>query len=313
MTDRLQLFAGNSNLPLAGRISEYLDIPVSKAIVDRFPDGEVRIKVEDDVRGSDAFLLQSVCHPVNENLVELLIFIDCLKRASASRVTAVIPYFGYARQDRKDEGRVPISAKLVADLITAAGAERVLTIDLHSTQIQGFFNIPVDHLYGSAVLIKHYQDMAIDNLVLVAPDVGKSRLVSTYARRLGAAFAIVDQRRLSPETAEVLAIVGSDVQGKNLLIIDDIVSTAGKLTQAVKVLKERGAKDIYVGATHAVFSGDAPDKLLSAPIKKVVVTDTIPLRDQRLKEKVEVVSVGELLGEAIHRIHENLSVSSLFD
>lgn len=313
MTDRLQLFAGNSNLPLAGRISEYLDIPVSKAIVDRFPDGEVRIKVEDDVRGSDAFLLQSVCHPVNENLVELLIFIDCLKRASASRVTAVIPYFGYARQDRKDEGRVPISAKLVADLITAAGAERVLTIDLHSTQIQGFFNIPVDHLYGSAVLIKHYQDMAIDDLVLVAPDVGKSRLVSTYARRLGAAFAIVDQRRLSPETAEVLAIVGSDVQGKNLLIIDDIVSTAGKLTQAVKVLKERGAKDIYVGATHAVFSGDAPDKLLSAPIKKVVVTDTIPLREQRLKEKVEVVSVGELLGEAIRRIHENLSVSSLFD
>jgi len=313
MTDRLQLFAGNSNLPLAGRISEYLDIPVSKAIVDRFPDGEVRIKVEDDVRGSDAFLLQSVCHPVNENLVELLIFIDCLKRASASRVTAVIPYFGYARQDRKDEGRVPISAKLVADLITAAGAERVLTIDLHSTQIQGFFNIPVDHLYGSAVLIKHYQDMAIDDLVLVAPDVGKSRLVSTYARRLGAAFAIVDQRRLSPETAEVLAIVGSDVQGKNLLIIDDIVSTAGKLAQAVKVLKERGAKDIYVGATHAVFSGDAPDKLLSAPIKKVVVTDTIPLRDQRLKEKVEVVSVGELLGEAIRRIQENLSVSSLFD
>lgn len=313
MTDRLQLFAGNSNLPLAGRISEYLDIPVSKAIVGRFPDGEVRIKVEDDVRGSDAFLLQSVCHPVNENLVELLIFIDCLKRASASRVTAVIPYFGYARQDRKDEGRVPISAKLVADLITAAGAERVLTIDLHSTQIQGFFNIPVDHLYGSAVLIKHYQDMKIDDLVLVAPDVGKSRLVSTYARRLGAAFAIVDQRRLSPETAEVLAIVGSDVQGKNLLIIDDIVSTAGKLAQAVKVLKERGAKDIYVGATHAVFSGDAPDKLLSAPIKKVVVTDTIPLRDQRLKEKVEVVSVGELLGEAIRRIHENLSVSSLFD
>ena len=313
MTDRLQLFAGNSNLPLAGRISEYLDIPVSKAIVGRFPDGEVRIKVEDDVRGSDAFLLQSVCHPVNENLVELLIFIDCLKRASASRVTAVIPYFGYARQDRKDEGRVPISAKLVADLITAAGAERVLTIDLHSTQIQGFFNIPVDHLYGSAVLIQHYQDMAIDDLVLVAPDVGKSRLVSTYARRLGAAFAIVDQRRLSPETAEVLAIVGSDVQGKNLLIIDDIVSTAGKLAQAVKVLKERGAKDIYVGATHAVFSGDAPDKLLSAPIKKVVVTDTIPLRDQRLKEKVEVVSVGGLLGEAIRRIHENLSVSSLFD
>lgn len=313
MTDRLQLFAGNSNLPLAGRISEYLDIPVSKAIVDRFPDGEVRIKVEDDVRGSDAFLLQSVCHPVNENLVELLIFIDCLKRASASRVTAVIPYFGYARQDRKDEGRVPISAKLVADLITAAGAERVLTIDLHSTQIQGFFNIPVDHLYGSAVLIKHYQDMAIDDLVLVAPDVGKSAMVSNYAKRLEAAFAIVDQRRLSPETAEVLAIVGSDVQGKNLLIIDDIVSTAGKLAQAVKVLKERGAKDIYVGATHAVFSGDAPDKLLSAPIKKVVVTDTIPLRDQRLKEKVEVVSVGELLGEAIHRIHENLSVSSLFD
>lgn len=313
MTDRLQLFAGNSNLPLAGRISEYLDIPVSKAIVDRFPDGEVRIKVEDDVRGSDAFLLQSVCHPVNENLVELLIFIDCLKRASASRVTAVIPYFGYARQDRKDEGRVPISAKLVADLITAAGAERVLTVDLHSTQIQGFFNMPVDHLHGSAVLIEHYQDMKIDDLVLVAPDVGKSAMVSNYAQRLEAAFAIVDQRRLSPETAEVLAIVGSDVQGKNLLIIDDIVSTAGKLAQAVKVLKERGAKDIYVGATHAVFSGDAPDKILSAPIKKVVVTDTIPLRDQRLKEKVEVVSVGELLGEAIRRIHENLSVSSLFD
>ena len=312
MTDRLQLFTGNSNLSLAKGISAYLNMPISQAIVDRFPDGEVRIKVEDDVRGSDAFILQSVCHPVNENLVELLIFIDCLKRASATRITAVVPYFGYARQDRKDEGRVPISAKLVADLISTAGADRVLTIDLHSTQIQGFFDIPVDHLYGSAVLVKHYQDMGIDDLVLVAPDVGKSAMVSNYARRLGAAFAIVDQRRISPETAEVLAIVGSDVKGKNLLIIDDIISTAGKLAQAVKVLKESGAKDIYVGATHAVFSGDAADRILSSPIKKMVVTDTIPLRDQRLKEKVEVVSVGELLGEAIRRIHENLSVSSLF-
>ncbi|KPJ58607.1 MAG: hypothetical protein AMS15_08010 [Planctomycetes bacterium DG_23] len=312
MTDRLQLFAGNSNPALAGRISEYLDIPVSQATVDRFPDGEVRIKVEDDVRGSDAFLLQSVCHPVNENLVELLIFIDCLKRASADRITPVIPYFGYARQDRKDEGRVPISAKLVADLITAAGADRVLTIDLHSTQIQGFFNIPVDHLLGSPVLVNHYQNMNIEDLVVVAPDVGKSLLVSTYARKMGAAFAIVDQRRVSAETAEVLAVVG-EVEGMNILILDDIISTAGKLAQAVKVLKERGARDIYVAATHPVLAGNAAERILSAPIKKVAVTDTIPVRDERLKDKVEVVSVGELLGEAIRRIHENLSVSSLFD
>jgi len=281
--------------------------------MERFPDGEKVIKLEDDVRGRDCFVLQSTCRPVDENLVELLIYLDCLRRASASRITAVIPYFGYARQDRKDEGRVPITAKLVANLITTAGADRVLAIDLHAAQVQGFFDIPVDHLAGELVLSKYFKDKKIDKLTVISPDVGNMKIASRYASHLGGELAIVHKRRMSGSEVEAQEIIG-EVEGRNILMCDDIIATAGTLCSAAELVKERGAEKIYVGATHGVLAGQALERLVEAPIDEVVVTDTIPLSETGKKlGNVRVLSVSSMLGEAIKRIHRNESVSSLFN
>jgi len=269
--------------------------------------------VEDDVRGRDCFVVQSTCEPVDEHLVELLIFLDCLRRASASRVTAVMPYFGYARQDRKDEGRVPITAKLVANMITTAGADRVLAIDLHAHQLQGFFDIPVDHLAGELVLGKYFRDMKINNLTVVSPDVGNMKMASKYAAHLGGDLAIVHKRRLSGSKVEAHEIIG-EVRGRNILMCDDIIATAGTICSAAGLVKERGAEKVYVGATHGVFAPQALDRLSQALIDQVVVTDTIPQNKTSKKiSNIKVLSVAAMLGEAIKRIHRNESVSNLFN
>jgi ribose-phosphate pyrophosphokinase len=308
----LQIIAGNANRRLADGIAKYLQRPLAEASADRFPDGEINVKINSDVRGSDAFVIQPTCHPVNENLMELLIFIDTLRRASAGRITAVVPYYGYARKDRKDEGRVPITAKLVANLITAAGADRVLTVDLHAQQIQGFFDIPVDHLYAMPVLLRRYREVRLDNLVVVSPDVGGVRVARAYSKALDTPLAIVEKRRLSAEAAEAEFLIGN-VEGKNVLMVDDLISTAGTLSQAAKLLKAHGAQSIHVAATHAILCGPAMDRIQQAPIVKVTVTDTIPVGDAvRACPKIEIVSVANILGEAIRRIHKDESVSSLF-
>jgi ribose-phosphate pyrophosphokinase len=281
--------------------------------IDSFPDGEKVIRVEDDVRGRDCFVVQSTCRPVDEHLVELLIYLDCLRRASAKRITAVIPYFGYARQDRKDEGRVPITAKLVANLITTAGADRVLAIDLHAAQVQGFFDIPVDHLAGELVLSKYFRDKKIGNLTVVSPDVGNMKIASQYASHLSGELAIVHKRRVSGGEAIAQEIIG-EVKGRNILMCDDIIATAGTVCSAARLIKQRGAEKIYVGATHGVLAGDALEQLGQAPIDEVVVTDTIPLGDDAKKlGGIKVLSVSDMLGEAIKRIHRDESVSSLFN
>ena len=313
LNDNLKIFSGSSNAALSGAVCKYLGIRLGGVKMERFPDGEKVIKLEDDVRGRDCFVLQSTCRPVDENLVELLIYLDCLRRASASRITAVIPYFGYARQDRKDEGRVPITAKLVANLITTAGADRVLAIDLHAAQVQGFFDIPVDHLAGELVLGKYFKGKKIDKLTVISPDVGNMKIASRYASHLGGELAIVHKRRMSGSEVEAQEIIG-EVEGRNILMCDDIIATAGTLCSAAKLVKERGAEKIYVGATHGVLAGQALERLVEAPIDEVVVTDTIPL-SERGKElgNVRVLSVSSMLGEAIKRIHKNESVSSLFN
>ena len=310
--DNLKIFTGNSNPALAGDVCKYLGIPLGGAEISAFPDGEKIIRVEDDVRGRDCFVVQSTCEPVSEHLVELLIFLDCLRRASARRITAVIPYFGYARQDRKDEGRVPITAKLVANLIATAGANRVLAIDLHAHQLQGFFDIPVDHLSGELVLSKYFWDEKISNLTVVSPDVGNIKIASRYAAHLGGDLAIVHKKRISGSKVEAQKIIG-DVEGRNVLMCDDIIATAGTVCSATTLLKENGAKKVYVGATHGVFAAQALDRLAKAPIDQVVVTDTIPLNERSQKiSRLKVLSVASMLGEAIKRIHRNESVSSLF-
>lgn len=309
----LIIFSGNANPRLAEKICEHLSIPLGKAYVGRFPDGEIDLKVEEDVRGSDVFLVQPTCTPVNENLMELLVYIDCLKRASAARITAVLPYYGYARKDRKDEGRVPITAKLVANIVTAAGADRVLTVDLHAAQIQGFFDIPVDHLLAFPVLSEYFESLELEDLIVVSPDVGGIKLARTYSRSLGIKMAVVDKRRTGPEETEVGFVIG-DVKDKNVVLIDDLIATGGSIAQAARVLKERGAKDIYVGATHPVFCGSAIEKLSAAPIKEIVVTDSIPLlaEAKEMGQRIKVLTISELLGDAIMRIHRHESVSSLF-
>ena len=313
LNDNLKVFAGSSNVVLASSVCKYLGIPLGGASAERFPDGEKVVRVEDDVRGRDCFVLQSTCRPVDEHLVELLIYLDCLRRASARRVTAVIPYFGYARQDRKDEGRVPITAKLVANLITIAGAERVLAIDLHAPQLQGFFDIPVDHLMGELVLSKYFRDKKIGNLVVVSPDVGNIKIAARYASHLGGELAIVHKRRVSGSEIEAQEIIG-EVEGKNILMCDDIIATAGTVCGAAKLVKERGAEKIYVGATHGIFAGQALERLAEAPIDEVVVTDTIPLTAEVKKvDSIKVLTVSAMLGEAIKRIHRDESVSSLFN
>ncbi|MFQ6034354.1 MAG: ribose-phosphate diphosphokinase [Sedimentisphaerales bacterium] len=313
LEDNLKVFAGSSNSVLTSAVCKYLKIPLGGANIDTFPDGEKHIRVEDDVRGTDCFVLQSTCRPVDEHLVELLIFLDCLKRASARRITAVIPYFGYARQDRKDEGRVPITAKLVANLIATAGADRVLAIDLHAHQLQGFFDIPVDHLTGELVLSKYFRDKKISNLTVVSPDVGNIRIASKYASHLGGDLAIVHKRRMSGSEIKAYEIIG-DVKDRNVLMCDDIIATAGTVCGAAKLVKERGAEKVYVGATHGVFATQAIKRLAEAPIDEVVVTDTIPLNEEAKKiGHIKVLSVAAMLGEAVRRIHRNESVSSLFN
>lgn len=313
LNDNLKIFSGLSNVALAGAVCKYLGIPLGGSKIERFPDGEKVVRVEDDVRGRDCFVVQSTCTPVDENLVELLIYLDCLRRASARRITAVIPYFGYARQDRKDEGRVPITAKLVANLITAAGADRVLAIDLHAQQLQGFFDIPVDHLTGELVLSRYFRDRKISNLTVVSPDVGNMKIAARYASHLSGELAIVHKKRTSGSNVEAQEIIG-EVKGRNILMCDDIIATAGTVCSAARLLKERGAEKIYVGATHGVLAGQAIEQLEQAPIDEVVITDTIPRQEEAKKlGSIRVLTVSNMLGEAIKRIHRNESVSSLFE
>ena len=311
----LKIFSGRGNPELSKRICDYLGLPMGGISIGNFPDGEISCKVDGDIRGRDVFLVQSTCPPVNENLMELLIMIESCKRASAERITTVIPYFGYARQDRKDEGRVPITAKLVANIITRAGADRVLAMDLHAAQIQGFFDVPVDHLYAAPVLTEHFLSRGFDrkNIVVVSPDEGSIKRALGHAERLGAKLAIVDKRRADAEHTSQENIIGSPVEGKIALMFDDMISTAGSICGAAQILNEHGATEIYVAATHGVLCGPAVERLETSPIHELVITDTIPLRPEQILPKIKVLSVAPLLGEAIKRIHRNESVSRLFD
>ena len=312
MLNNIKIFSGNANVPLAQEICNSLDIPLGKANVKKFSDGEIQLEIEENVRGMDVFIVQSTCTPVNVSLMELLIMMDAIKRASAERITAVIPYYGYARQDRKVAPRVPITAKLVADLITAAGADRILTIDLHAGQIQGFFNIPVDHLYAAPVMVEFIKSKFADNLVIVSPDAGGVERARAFAKRLGASLAIIDKRRTKPNESNVMNIIG-EIKGKTSLLLDDMVDTAGTLTQAANALRNEGAAKIVACCTHPVLSGTAIEKISKSGLQQMVVTDTIPLReDAKSCNKISVLSVARLLGEAIKRIHNNDSVSSLF-
>jgi ribose-phosphate pyrophosphokinase len=312
MINRLKIFSGNSNLPLAQAICRYLDMELGKAVVRTFSDGETLVEIGENVRGSDVFVIQPTCPPVNQNLMELLIMIDALRRASARRITAVIPYYGYGRQDRKVAPRTPITAKLVADLITTPGARRVLAMDLHAGQIQGFFNIPVDNLFAAPVLLEYIREHFLENLVMVSPDAGGVERTRAFAKRLEAQLAIIDKRRERPNESQVMNIIGN-VKGKHVVILDDMVDTAGTLCQAAQALQEHGAKVIHACTTHPVLSGPAIKRIEASPISKLIVTDTIPLGPEAQKcRKIEVLSVAELLGEAIQRIHNEDSVSSLF-
>jgi ribose-phosphate pyrophosphokinase len=307
------VFGGTGNPQLARAICKYLRLPLGAAKIERFPDGERFIKLEDDVRGRDCFVVQPTCSPVDENLMELLIFLDCLRRASASRTTAVIPYLGYARQDRKDEGRVPITAKLIANLIVTAGADRVLAIDLHAKQIQGFFDIPVDHLTAGPVLVKYLRKKKLSDLTVVAPDVGNMKTAALYAAALGGELAIIHKRRVSGSEVECDEVIGV-VEGRNIVMCDDMITTAGTLCGAAKMLKERGAEKIIAGATHGVLAGGAVELIKAAPFDEVIVTDTVPLNNKAASlENIKVLTVASLLGEAIGRIHKDESVSIMFD
>jgi len=310
----LKIFSGTANLALAKRITDYLGVPLGDVGLGTFPDGEISCKINEDIRGRDVFLIQPTCPPVNENIMQLLIMIDSALRASAERITAVIPYFGYARQDRKDEGRVPITAKLVANLITRAGANRVLTMDLHAAQIQGFFDVPVDHLYAAPVLNDHFLHSGIDlaNVVIVSPDEGSIKRALGHAKRLGGTVAIIDKRRMSAETTVQAHILGGQVEGKVALMFDDMISTAGSITGAAKVLHEHGVKEIHVAATHPVLCGPAVKRLKEAKLDSLVVTDSIPLTEDQILPQTQVLGIAPLLGEAIKRIHRNESISRLF-
>lgn len=306
----LRIFAGNANPKLAREISRYLKNPLGKAEVTSFTDGEIKVEIKENVRGADAFVIQSTCPPVNNNLMELLVIIDALRRASARRITAVIPYYGYGRQDRKVQPRVPITAKLVANLITVAGADRILVTDLHVGQIQGFFDIPVDHLFAAPVLIDYFRRKKIRDVVIVAPDPGAVERSAAFAKRLKASLAIIDKRRPQPGVAKVFNVVGK-VKDKRAILVDDMVDTGGSVIEAARVLKRKGALDVYVCCTHPVFSGQAARQLGKSLIKEVVITNTIPFKGDG-SGKIKVLSVAKLLGEAIKRIHNEASVSSLF-
>ncbi|MEN6324934.1 MAG: ribose-phosphate pyrophosphokinase, partial [Syntrophomonas sp.] len=306
---RMKLFTGNANPSLAGEIADYLGIPVGTAKVSHFSDGEISVAIDESVRGVDVFVVQPTCSPVNDNLMELLIMIDAFRRASASRINAVIPYYGYARQDRKSRARDPITAKLVANLIVEAGAERVVAVDLHATQIQGFYDIPVDHLPGVPTIAEYFKNKGLtQNEVVLSPDVGGVTRARNLAAKLGAPLAIVDKRRPAPNVSEIMNVIG-EVEGKSVIIIEDIIDTAGTICTASKVMMEKGAREVYACCTHPVFSGPAIERLAAAPIKEVVVTNTIPLTKERQLPNITVLSVAPLVGEAILRIHEDLSVS----
>ncbi len=311
--DSLVIFGGSASSDLTDRICKYLDVQLGRATVSRFPDGETLIKVDDDVRGTDCFVVQSTSSPVNDTLMELLIFIDCLRRASAKRITAVLPYYGYARQDRKSEGRTPITAKLVANMLTTAGAHRVLTMNLHADQIQGFFDIPVDHLTAAPVLARHFKDREERDRVLVSPDVGNIKFGSDFASRFSSELAVIHKRRLTGDSTVAVKIIGS-VEDKSVMMFDDMIATAGTVCEAAKLVRAHGAKRVYAAATHGLFAGPAVERLAAAKLDEIVVTDTIPVRPEVLKQLPEltVLSVADLIGEAIRRIHEHRSVSALF-
>jgi ribose-phosphate pyrophosphokinase len=313
METKIRVFSGNSNLSLAEKICASLGVPLGAAKVKTFSDGEIMVEIGENVRGRDIYVVQSTCSPTNNNLMELLIMMDALKRASSATITAVIPYYGYARQDRKVAPRTPITSKLVADLITTAGADRVVTIDLHAGQIQGFFNIPVDNLYAAPVILEHLKkNFPNGEAVMVSPDAGGTERARAFAKRLGCTLAVIDKRRTGPNVAEVMHLIG-DVRGKAAIILDDMIDTAGTLTQAARALKEHGARSIHACATHGVLSGPAIERINASPIEEVLITDTIPLGEKtEMTGKVRVLSVAELLAEAIRRIHEDESVSSLF-
>lgn len=307
----MMLLSGTANRPLADRISAELDVPLCCVTIDRFADGEIFVRIDENVRGRDVFIIQPTSAPA-ENILELLLLIDAAQRASAARVTAVIPYFGYGRQDRKDQPRVAVGAKLLANLIVEAGADRVVSIDLHQHQLQAFFDIPVDHLYALPVFVAHYERQSLDPLVVVASDVGAAKMARGYARRLGGEMAMIDKRRPAPNVAEVATVVG-DVKGKNCLIPDDMIDTGGTMVGAVEALKKKGANDIYICATHALLSGPAVERLSSLPVKEVAVTDTILVPDEKHWPGLRTLSVAKLLARAMYFIHDNESVSSLFD
>ncbi len=311
MSYELKIFSGNSNRTLSEKIATSLGKSLNKAYVSRFSDGEVRAKFEENIRGSDIFIIQST-QPPGDNWMELLIMLDAAKRASAGRITAVIPYFGYARQDRKDQPRVPITSRLCADLLETAGANRVLTMDLHSPQIQAFFDIPVDHLYSSMVLLDYYRSMEIEDLVVVGPDIGAVRLARAYAKQLHCPIAILDKRRPEPNKSEIIHIIG-DVEGKNILILDDLIDTAGTLVAATEALINAGVKSVQAGCAHPVFSGKAMERINNSKLTKVTVSDTIPISDAGMSDKIEIVTVGGVFGKAIMRLHNGESISSLFD
>ncbi|HHY04737.1 MAG TPA: ribose-phosphate diphosphokinase [Thermoanaerobacterales bacterium] len=312
MKSRLEIFTGNANPELAKEIAKNLGIAPGNSVVNTFSDGEIQVKINESVRGADVFLVQPLCYPVNDNLMELLIMMDALKRASAHRITAVVPYYGYARQDRKVRSRDPITAKLVADLITAAGADRVLTMDLHAGQIQGFFDFPVDHLMAVPILAEYFNKMGMKDLAVVSPDLGGVTRARELANRLGASIAIIDKRRPEPNVAEVMNIIGS-VKGKTVIMTDDIIDTGGTITLGAQALLERGAKTVYACCTHPVLSGPAIERIEKSCIKELIVTNTIPLREDKKIDKIKVLSVAPLFAAAINRIHENLSVSTLFN
>jgi ribose-phosphate pyrophosphokinase len=306
------LFTGNSNPKLAEEVCEYLNVPMGNAKVNTFSDGEIQIEIQENIRGKDVFIMQSTCQPANDHLVELLLMIDACKRSAAMRITVVVPYYGYARQDKKVAPRVPISAKLVANLITTAGANRVITMDLHAGQIQGFFDIPVDNIFAAPVLLEHIQEKLKDNIVIVSPDAGGVERARAFAKRLAAGLAIIDKRREAPNIAKAMNVIG-DVKGKRVIILDDMIDTAGTLIQAAEALTQKGVKEVHACCAHAVLSGPAIKRICDSPLKSVVVTNTIPPNEHSKEcEKIRVLSVAELLGETIIRSHTGRSVSSLF-
>jgi ribose-phosphate pyrophosphokinase len=311
MSYELKLFSGNANRPLAEEIAQHLDLGLGDAEVSRFSDGEVYVQINENVRGTDVFVIQPTCPPVNDNLMELLVMIDAFKRASARRITAVLPYYGYGRQDRKAQPRVPISAKLVADLITAAGASRVLAVDLHAGQIQGFFNIPVDHLFAAPVIIDHLAKKELEDLVLVSPDAGGVERARAIAKRLRAGLAIIDKRRDGPNVAVFMYLIG-EVKDKDVVVIDDMIDTAGTLIQAVEAVKREGARRVLACGVHPVLSGPAISRIGSSELEELIITNSVLLPPEKRLPKIHVLSVAPLLAEAIRRIHDEESVSTLF-